>query len=199
MYMLIAQAANEAAAAGFQGIPGAPNWLNSILILAVPVIGFFVTQYINARKAETLARLQNENLSKKERLELRLKTFALMQAEAFVQKDMFQIASDVMKNKETGAKSPAAIASSARDALKTAGERVMNDAIEYFNEDDIDIVSELGETNIKQAIRWAADAASPFPGKPTVEVLVNGGAEALVSMGSVRLKKLVEETGDIKV
>jgi hypothetical protein len=193
MHLIIAQAAE--AATIFQGIPGAPNWLNSLLVVVVPVISFFVVQYLRARQAEVAARLQNENLSRKERLELRLRNFLMLQTETFVEKDLFEIAAKIKKDKS--GTSVEAIAKKTHAAFKMAHEKLLTSAENYFSAEDIDISAELGKDVVEKTIRWAADKTSPFPGKPTVSALLAGGAEMLLSKGVVWTKARVASTGAV--
>lgn len=193
---LLLAAAAENGAAGFEGIPGAPAWLNSLLIIVIPILVYFGGRYLHNKRLHVQAQLANENLTKKERLELRLKDFAYMRAESFVQKDFLNIANELIKGKQKK-EGEESLAARAKEQLKLLGERLQNEAESYFSEDDIDIVAELGEDRIKQIIEDAANRVSPFPGKNTVESLLGGGAEALLKKGSVWLKARVEATGEI--
>jgi hypothetical protein len=195
--MILAQAAE--AATTFQGIPGAPDWLNSLLVLVVPIISYFAVQHLRARRAEVEARLQNENLTRKERLELRLRNFLLMRAEAFLEKDMFEIAGRVAKAKASGGASEPSIMAFVKEEFQTAHEKLDVAAKDYFTEDDVNIAEELGQDAIDAAIRWAVDKSSPFPGKPTVQTLVSGGAEMLLNKGAAWTKKHITETGEVFV
>lgn len=193
MYMLlIAQAAETVPS--IPKIEGAPEWLNNLLPILGTIITIIAGWWFKVQREKIKAELQNENLTRKEKLELRFKDFAMMRAMSFVERDFLEIANAIIKGKEKG-DSESTMMSRAKDQLKLLHGRLIEEAQAYFNNEDIDIVAELGEEKIDRIIEWAANKVSPFPGKPTVKALVEGGAERLVEKGSAWLRNQIVTVG----
>lgn len=172
-------------------IPGVPAWLNVILPVIVgvlaPLITYYVKKYLEVRIEESRSRLANEELSKQERLEERFKNFALMRADAFVQRDFFRISRQVLEDLENN-RSLDDVKQRTHAELRDLGDRLKAEAREYFGAEDIDIFREIGERKIDGIVEWAANEVSPFPGIPTVEKLISGGAKDILEKGIERVK-----------
>jgi hypothetical protein len=172
-------------------IQGAPDWVNAALALATPILLILAAWWFKLKREKILKEMENEDLTRRERLELRFKEFALMRAAAFVEKDLIALANSLLKGKSNG-EGEQSLSTRAKNGLYDLREKLIKEAIEYFSTDDVDILAELGEARLKDIIEWAANKVSPFPGKPTVEALLSGGAERLVADGAAFLKEKME-------
>ncbi len=179
-------------------IPGAPWWANMLLTLVmvfvIPVVGWYLQKMLKAQIKNSEVRLENENLTRAERLEERFKRFALMRASGFVERDFFEIAEYTVDRLEKG-DDATQVGVAVKDKLTGLADRIKADAQAHFGREDIDIVEELGETKITQIIEWAANQVSPFPGKPTVESMLTGGADKLLKRGTAWVREYWTKTG----
>lgn len=186
-FLSAAPDAAKTASEGVQSlsIPGAPEWLNWILVVAVPIVTFFLAKWLHGKSKETKAMLADKKLSGKAHLELKLRDFVLERAAVFVERDIMNIAQELIGKPKEGQ------IHATKQKLKKLGEQLATEAKEYFKAHDVDIIKELGEAKIHQLIEWAANQVSPFPGKPTAKTMVEGGAELLLNNGVDWVKRHV--------
>lgn len=179
-------------------IPGAPWWANMLLTLVmafvIPVVGWYLQKMLKAQIKNSEAKLENENLTRAERLEERFKQFALMRAASFVERDFFELAKYTVKRLEKG-DDASEVGAAVKNKLLGLADRIKSDAQEHFGREDIDIVEELGERKMAQIIEWAANQVSPFPGKPTVESMLTGGADKLLKRGTAWVREYWAQNG----
>jgi len=147
-----------------------PWWAQLLYAALAATISAFVVPYL-ARKAqaakEEAATLRTQGLAQglkaRELLLAELKSFLLEYCANKVEKEMLALATEVLAKKlDTTA---------IKVRLKSWGAEAKTAAIDYFETQGLDIVELVGDKYLDEAIRWAADRVSPFPGKGTAVAL----------------------------
>jgi len=127
----------------------------------------------NARKSEEEAQVAGQD--RKTRIVARVKGFVWRRAAALQEAELPQLAGAIARGTIK--------ADQVKDRLRGLGTELLNEAVTYFDRQDIDILAEFGEEQVMSWIRSAVDEISIFKKWPTAQVLVEGGAEAILAVG----------------
>jgi hypothetical protein len=175
---------------------GQPLWAQIVEVVLMLVITAFATPYLArkaaAAKAEAV-KLKAEGLvhgvNARHILTIDLKRFLIDFCATTMEKKLPALLPQILAGDMD--------ASDIKAELKKWGMEAKNSAKAYFKTQGLDIVELVGDAYLDQAIRWAADNVSPFPGKETAVTLAEEKySNWLVAKGVdyVRTKWLKGET-----
>lgn len=144
----------------------APWWVQIVYAVVTALVGVVALPYL-ARKAQAakqeVEKLRAEGLANgvqaRHILVADLKRFLIDYCSTLLEKRLPNILPKIV----SGQLSAAAI----KDILHEWGAWAKAAAKTYFQEQGLDIVALIGDAYLDQAVRWAADRVSPFPGKET--------------------------------
>jgi hypothetical protein len=143
----------------------------------------FLVNFLLSKGAALNTSAQKDVEDRRKNLLDRLESFILIEAGNIVERQFPIIAGQIKTGQIT---KPTQI----RQKLGELGVNLKADAVGYFDEQDIDIVSEVGTTKINQLIEAAANKVSPFPGMTTSnKMLLVPVADALVNQGTAFVKQ----------
>lgn len=144
----------------------APWWAQLVYAAVTALVGMFAVPYL-ARKAQA---------AKEERDKLRAEGLANgVQARHILVADLKRFLFDycsTLLEKRLPKLLPLIVSSkmdsiAIKEELRAWGQDARAAAVEYFETQGLDIVALVGDSFLDQAVRWAADRVSPFPGKET--------------------------------
>jgi hypothetical protein len=137
----------------------------AIITIAVPPLVAFAVQALRSMTTSLKAQAGQSTLDK-------ARTFALLLASNFAEKQLVEIAKKVEAKELTTA-----------TAIKAELRDMGQDAVTALLQAVPDAAATLGPDAAPALIRWAADKVSPFPGKDTAVALLEGGAKVLIEKG----------------
>ncbi len=195
MFLLLAQAAPAAAAAA-EAAPASTmdTIVKAVLgLVSMAVTAFLVPYLRNKSKAaqaeadkmtaeagKAVAEGAKANVEGRGTLVARLKSFLWGEAAGIAEKEFPKLANQIIAGHFKGDGKTDKV----KAVLRSWGQTLKEDAIEYFNIQGINIVAALGDKFLDKLIARAANAVSPFPGKDTaVEMLTEKVSNALVEKG----------------
>ncbi len=149
----------------------APWWAQLVYAVVTALVGMVALPYL-ARKAQAakqeVEKLRAEGLangvSARHLLVADLKRYLLDYCSTLLEKKLPQLLPVLASGKYSIA--------DVKKELREWGQEAKDAAKVYFREQGLDIVALVGDTYLDQAVRWAADRISPFPGKETAVQLV---------------------------
>jgi hypothetical protein len=161
-----------------------PMYVQIIVGIFGTIFTMFIVPFLrNSSEAAKARLLQHQIDSSKSLLEQKqqildmLQEFALSRAASIGEKRWPILAGKIMHGKMNEK-------SEIKEELKEWGEDLKQECLDYFSTQNIDLIKLLGESAIDQAIEFAANKVSPFPGKETaVHLLKDGAAKLLVDHG----------------
>jgi hypothetical protein len=162
--MILAEAAQELPT----GLPDGPWWVNLIYVCVLALITGVLVPYLRNKSLAARAEALDSNLSAQGRIVKDLQAFCLERASAIAERDIPVIAWDVLNARANGKE---IATQDIKQKLRDLGTRLHDEAIEYFRTRGVDLVAAVGEKYIKQAIEYAANLVSPFPGSETAPLL----------------------------
>jgi len=149
----------------------APWWAQLLYpIIALALSAFAVPYLRNKAKAakEEAQKLQSEGLANglkaRDLIIAQMKAFLLDFCANKAEKEMPSIAAKALA-KELNSDQIKVI-------LRSWGTEAREAAIDYFKTQGLDLVAMVGDKYLDDAIRWAADRVSPFPGGETAKVFL---------------------------
>jgi len=146
---------------------GEPLWAQIVYVVLTAIVTSFVLPYLKRLNEKARADAEVSNQSVREKLLSRVKSIALDQAYIIAQEKFPKIAKWIVTNKD-GKPGMNTI----KDELRSWGSDLKKHIVEYFKNEGVDIVGEVGDDLLDQVVRWAADKVSPFPGKETAVTLL---------------------------
>lgn len=149
----------------------APWWVQIVYAIVTALVGAVALPYL-ARKAQAakqeVEKLRAEGLvngvQARHILVADLKHFLIDYCSTLLEKRLPKLLPKIAARQLTAVEIKAELhewGKEAKDAAKV-----------YFQEQGLDIVALIGDAYLDQAVRWAADRVSPFPGKETAVQLV---------------------------
>ena len=144
----------------------APWWAQLVYVAVTAIVGMFAVPYL-ARKAQAAKeerdKLRAEGLANgvqaRHILVADLKRFLFDYCSTILEKRLPKLLPLIVSSKMD--------ATAIKDELRSWGAEAKDEAIDYFKMQGLDIVALVGDGYLDQAVRWAADRVSPFPGKET--------------------------------
>lgn len=160
-------------------VEGEPLWMKILYAALMVLVTSFVLPYLKRINEKARAEAEASNQTTREKLLSRVKSIALDEAYVIAQERFPKIAQWIFTNKEG---KPGL--QSIKDELRSWGNDLKKHLVEYFKNEGVDIVGEIGDDYLDQIVRWAADKVSPFPGKETaVQLLVDDWTNKLADYG----------------
>jgi hypothetical protein len=156
------------------------SFVTLVTVYFLPALKKWIVQ--QAEHARSAAAYNN--VSRNGMLAERLKTFLYGSAAMIAERNFPDLAKKIQGG---DLKNPQVI----KQELYTWGSELKEQAVAYFNQQDIDLLEEFGEQQIEHLIERAANAVSPFPGKDTAEALLQGGAQQILEQGIAVLRQQI--------
>lgn len=155
------------------------NWIVDIFAMIAALLGTAITAYttmfLAKKKAEVAARLENETLTKVERIQAEAELI-IYDVVGNINKQYLPTLVKAVKNKEITSKDDL------KHKLRSLGDEALKQVVSVGAQRGIDIVKTLGTEWVITKIRSVVDERSPFLGD-TAESLLNGGADWLINLG----------------
>jgi len=157
---------------------GDSTW-RTILGTVIVILGGMLTKWLRksalskAKSYEEQAK--NAGQDTKQRIVARAKAYIWRRAAEIQEYELPELAAAVVRRQIS--------ADQLKRRLRALGDRLVDETVEYFDRQDIDIVAEFGKAQIMSWIRSAVDEISVFQKWPTAKILVEGGAEAILAVG----------------
>jgi len=142
--------------------------MNLIYVCVLALITGVLVPYLRNKSLAARAEALDSNLSAQGRIVKDLQAFCLERASALAEHDIPIIAWEVLNAK---ANKQSLATQEVKEKLRDLGRRLRDEAIEYFRTRGVDLVAAVGEKYVAQAIEYAANLVSPFPGSETAPLL----------------------------
>jgi hypothetical protein len=139
-----------------------------ILATVVALVGsYFILPLLKKKSEQAKEDLKNANLKGKELLVARVKEHVWEGAESLVEKE-FPVISAKIAAGELNEKDEV------KAELRRLGKVLKANTIKVFKDEGTDLLAELGDAALDGIIENIANKVSPFPGKETAKVLLQG-------------------------
>jgi len=149
------------------------------LIFIIGLVGTWLTKLLatnsNKKAASYEAQAAKTGQDTKQIIVARAKAFLWRRVAAVQEENLPELAQAIVRKQVSG--------DMIKERLKSFGNKLKAEAIEYFDRQNIDLLAEFGEEQINSWIRSAVDDLSVFKKWPTAKVLLEGGAEAILAVG----------------
>ena len=149
---------------------GSPWWAHLVYVIVTGLVGTLALPYL-ARKAQAakqeVEKLRAEGLSNgvqaRHILVADLKRFLIDYCATLLEERLPRLLPLIASSQLSAEK--------IKNTLRSWGKEAKLAAVEYFKTQGLDIVALVGDAYLDQAVRWAADRVSPFPGLETATML----------------------------
>jgi hypothetical protein len=145
---------------------GSPMWAQLVYVIVTALVGMLAVPYL-ARKAQAAKQeaetLRAQGLSSgvhaRHLLVVDLKHFLIDYCSTLLEEKLPILLPRILSEKMSS--------DSIKTILREWGADAKQAAVRYFDAQGLSIVALIGDHYLDQAVRWAADRVSPFPGKET--------------------------------